>query len=74
MQAKRENIIRKIDFISICTDIISLRELAHDSENDSRYIREEAVCRCQRIVSDDNYEFAAKLTFKSKISYKKLTL
>ena len=38
------------------------------------YIREEAVCRCQRIVSDDNYEFAAKLTFKSKISYKKLTL
>ena len=37
MQAKRENIIRKIDFISICTDIISVRELAHDSENDSKY-------------------------------------
>lgn len=38
------------------------------------YIREEAVYRCKKMVSDDNYEFAAKLTFKSKISYQKLTL
>ena len=29
MQAKRENIIRKIDFTSICTDIISVKEFCH---------------------------------------------
>ena len=37
MQAKRENIIRKKLILSICTDIISLWELARDSENDSKY-------------------------------------